>query len=804
MKYKFIDDITDRKTFLKSDVDPVTHILAENNNNQFLKMHEFFMYDKFLLLVSGFMGTGKSSVIDYFTTFLKPETIVLKYSCYETTNLEDLLLAFFEKFKVLEAQNIIREPKIRSDNFAQKINSYFISVSAPIVVIIDAFEQVLKNNKTEILDFLKHLSHTDKVKVVIAGRTFDLKDFEKKFNYSKIMVGALDKPIFEKYLKLYDIKTIGPVSDELYKHTRGYFLYVSLALKIIQIRGLSMYEFLDGYSKSFLSYNDFILREALALIDPVSGHLFRFLTIIRHPVNINLLQMLQLYDEFKIKIFIETMILSVDENSIYLKDYYKVIAENSIPVNVAVKIHKSCVDLYNTQLPLKPMERALLISRATMRSEIEYHSTFLPKKPVVKPKYVIENGLRIDQPQEIPQGEPEEKQDIKNISFIFESEESEASIMNGIAESINEFITFTDEQIKQIEKENHMSLVELVNLAYQQENKFNFKRVVMIYQRILMMKNDQNYVKFLPIVYTRLGAAYEKLSDWFNSLKYYEDALKIYLTGADTLKAADIKLSIANVYYQMFKRDKAKEVLTELVSEENLPVEIYIKSFIKLADISDEDPQVAYDYLKNGLKFIENAEDEVLLAELYYKLGILSDETGEVKQAVMCYKNCVELAEDKNPYASGAYTNLAAIYEDSDAKDSAEKFYELSLELDEKSGNYNGIYHSSMKLASLIRRTNQEKALLYYEKAYNTAENLKEPLYKVSSSMALGDFYNLYLKNPAEALEKYFIAQYAGEGKIGDKNMAKINKRIEDVRAVIGENKFNEIQNRFNDEIKQK
>ena len=376
--------------------------------------------------------------------------------------------------------------------------------------------------------------------------------------------------------------------------------------------------------------------------------------------------------------------------------------------------------------------------------------------------------------------------------------------MNGIAESINEFITFTDEQIKQIEKENNMSLVELINLARQQENKFNFKRVVMIYQRILMMKNDQNYLKFLPIVYTRLGAAYEKLSDWFNSLKYYEDALKIYLTSSDILKATDIKLLIANVYYQMFKRDKAKEVLTELVSEENLPVEIYIKSFIKLADISDEEPQTAYDYLKKALQFVENAEDEVLLAELYYKLGILSDETGEVKQAVMCYKNCVELAEDKNPYASGAYTNLAAIYEESDAKDSAEKFYELSLELDEKSGNDNGIYHSSMKLASLTRRKNPEKALSYYEKAYEMAEKLKEPLYKVSTSMALGDFYNLYLKNSSIALEKYFIARYTGEGKIGDKNMAKINKRIEDVKAILGESKFDEIQRRFDDEIKQK
>ncbi len=798
MKYQFIDDITDRKIFLKQEVNPVTKILAENNNDQFLKMHEFFMYEKFLLLVSGFLGTGKSAVIDYFVDFLRPEAIVLKYNCYETTNLEDLLLALFEKFKTLEAENIIREPKMRSENFAQKINSYFISISAPIVVIIDSFEQVLKSNKGEILDFLKHLYHTQKVKVVIVGRTFDLNDFEKQFDYSKIMVGALEKHNFEKYLKLYDIKTIGPVSDELYKHTRGYFLYVTLALKIIQIRGLNMYEFLDGYSKSFLSYNDFILREALALIDPVSGHLFRFLTIIRHPVSISLLRTLNLYDDFKIKVFIETCILSLDGDSIYLKDYYKTIAENSIPDNVAIKIHKSCVDLYNTQLPLKPMERNLLISRATMRSEIEYHTMFLPKKPVIKPKYIIENGLRIDQPQELPPQEPEEQKDIKNISFIFDSEEEETNIMNQIADSINEFITFTDEQLKAIEKENSMTLVELINLARQQENKYNFKRVVMIYQRILMMKNDPNYIKFLPVVYNRLGTAYSKLSDWFNALKYNEEALKIYISGADTLKAADIKLEMADVYYQMFKRDKAKNVLLELASEENLTADIYIKAYIKLADISDEDFEKAYDYLKKALNFVEGSEDEVLLAELYYKLGILSEDADEVKQAVMCYKNCVELAEGKNPFASGAYTNLATIYDDSDAKESAEKFYELSLALDEESGNDNGIYNSSMKIAALNRKKNPEKALAFYKQAYNTACKLNERIFKVSSSMALGDFYNLYLKNPPQALEEYLRALESADGKLGEKNMAKINKRIEDVKTVLGEDKFNEIQNRFN------
>ena len=64
--------------------------------------------------------------------------------------------------------------------------------------------------------------------------------------------------------------------------------------------------------------------------------------------------------------------------------------------------------------------------------------------------------------------------------------------------------------------------------------------------------------------------------------------------------------------------------------------------------------------------------------------------------------------------------------------------------------------------------------------------------------MALGDFYNLYLKNPPQALEEYLRALESADGKLGEKNMAKINKRIEDVKTVLGEDKFNEIQNRFN------
>ena len=789
MEQLFINEISDKKIFLNTSGAFLNPVLAENNLNQFCQMSEFFKSDKFLLLVNGFLGTGKSSVTDYFLKFLKTEVITLKYNCYETTILEDLLLSFFERFKELAAETIIQEPKMRSENFVQKINSYFMSITSPVVIVLDSFEEVLKNNKPEILEFLKHLSQTGRVKVVIISRKFDYEDFENVFDYTKISIGALEKHLFEKYLKSSDIKLIGPVSDELYKHTRGYFLYTALAVKIIKIRGLSLYEFIGGFSKSFLSFNDFILREALALVDPVSGHLFRFLTVIRHPVSINLLKAFNLFDEFKIKVFIETMILSKDENMIYLKDYYKSIAENSIPDNVALKLHRSCVELYNTQLPLKPMERDLLISRATMRSEIEYHSMFLPKKPVIKPKHVLEQAepSNIEEPVEIPK-----KKDISSIRFIFESEEEEFSIMNKIADSINEFITFTDEQLKEIEKENNMSILELVNRARQEENNFNFKRVVMIYQRCLMMKNDSDFQTFQPIVYTKLAGAYAKLSDWFNSLKYYEEAAKIYSSAGDILKLSEIKFEIANIYYMMFKRENAKEVLTEIISLKNLHPDSYVKSYILLADLSDDDVDKAYEFLKSALEHAEDSENESLLAELYYKFAIASDEKGETKQAVMFYKNCVEIDKEKNPFVSGAYSNLAAIYEEADAKDSAIRFYELSLAIDEENNNLNGIYLSSMKLASLNRRKAPEAAFKFYTRAYETACKLNEVFYKVSSTLAFGDFY-LYSKNPEQALRKYFLAKSIAEGNLSENNLKKIERRIEDLKLQLGEEKFNEI-----------
>lgn len=67
----------------------------------------------------------------------------------------------------------------------------------------------------------------------------------------------------------------------------------------------------------------------------------------------------------------------------------------------------------------------------------------------------------------------------------------------------------------------------------------------------------------------------------------------------------------------MFKRENAKDVLTEIVSLKNLQPDSYIKSYILLADLSDDDVDKAYENLKSALEYSENSENESLLAELY-------------------------------------------------------------------------------------------------------------------------------------------------------------------------------------------
>ncbi len=773
---EFIKEVTDKKNILKQDIG-INPFFIENNLNQIEKILQFFKSPSKLLLVNGFMGTGKIMAVNQAVSFLDENVITLKYNCFETTILDDILLEFFDNFKRLTAQNIIKIPKERTENFTQKINAYFNSIDKPVLIIINSFEQVLKDSKQEILNFIEHIKKLTNIKVIIISRKFDYNDFNE--DYDKIAISALDKSIFEKFLKSENFKQIGPLSDELYKYSRGYYFYTALSIKIMQHRNLNLMEFLSGYTKSFLSFNDFILREAMSLIDPISGHLFRFLTIIRHPVNINLLKKLNLYNADKLAFFVDNFVINREGSLIYLQDYYKEISENSIAENIANKIHKSCVELYKTQLPLKPLERDMLVSRQTMRKEIEYHSLFIPKRPVFVSKSTVPeiNNTTIKPKEKIQNLHDQKENEIKKISFIFDSEENETIIMDKIADSINRFVDISDKNAKDYDEIKKLSLIELINLAKNEEANFDYKKVIMIYQRALTLNTDDDYYTFLPTIYTKLAQNFNKLSDWFNALKYFELAVEFYISTGDLDKINECKYEIAKIYFNTFKRDKAEKILNEIIKE-NISLNLKIKSQLLLYGITGAN-------IKDILPQNTNGIEKNVLAELYFKYALSCDEAEDIETAVKYYKKCVETSQNPhiNEYLSSALTNLATIYEEDGNASIAEKYLQESLRLDEMTENYNGIYISAMKLANINSSKNQQKCLVFIKKAKACAVELNETFYIASANIAFGDFYYKN-KEYENALKYYNEAHKLAINNFTKENIKKIEIRINDIKKI--------------------
>lgn len=770
---EFIKEAVDKKIIQKQDIG-INQFLIENNLNQIEKIVDFFNFGTPLLLINGFMGTGKVMVVNQALSFLAEDVITLKYNCFETTILDDILLEFFDNFKRLTAQGVIPVPKARTENFTQKINAYFDSILKPVVIVINSFEQVLKSNKQEILDFILHISKQTNVKIVLIGRKFDYSEFGE--NFERVAISALEKGIFEKYLKSEDFKQIGPLSDELYKYSRGYYFYTTLAIKVMQIRRLNLIDFLSGYTKSFLSFNEFILREALSLVDPVSGHLLRFLTIMRHPVNVKLLKTLNLYNAERLAYFVDNLILTREGSLIYLQDYYKDISQNSIADNIAIKIHKSCVELYKTQLPLKPLERDLLISRQTMRAEIEYHSLFIPKKPILPQKPVPEVQF-IEQKiaEEIPQTKEEKDEQIKKISFVFDSEENEMAIMNKIADSINTFVDISAKNQQTLDEIKNMPLVGLLNLAKKEEEKYDYKKVIMILQKALTMNKDDDFYTFLPILYSKLGENFYKLSDWFNAQKYYELAEEFYVSTGDTEKINECKFEIANIFYITFKREKAQKVLEEILSEQVSP-NLKLKSELLLSSITGTS-------IKHALPSSTMGIEKSVLAEFYFKYALNCDEENDIETAVKYYKKCVETSQDPkiNKYLSSTLSNLATIFDEHGKTEVAIKYLQESLRLDEITHNNNGIYMSAMKLSELI--LDKSRSLAYLKRARNCALELNEPFYIASSDLALGDFYYSQ-KDYDIALKYYDKAKALAQNNFTKDNIEKIEQRINDIKKV--------------------
>lgn len=801
MQYKFLNIFLEKSELLNQAKKPINPFLLENNAEQIEKIYKFYQSNVNLLYINGFLGTGKAEIVDYSTAFLAPETIVMKYNCFSSTILDDVLLSFYSDFKKLSSQNIISEPKVKTENFTQKINSYFAQIERSFVIILDSFEAVLEENRPEILDFIFHLNAMQKVKVIIIGRTFDSKYFKDR-QIERVTTGTLEREIFDKYIKSEKIKTTNDMLEEFYKCSRGYYFYTMLSVKLMKNENLSLFDYLMKHKNSYLPFHKFLEKQALALVPSSERNLFWLLALIRHPLSRELLVKLDLYNEEKINFFIEKSIIFTSGNQFYAPDYLREEVDESALTSILHRIHRYIIDLYSSQLPLKPLERDICVSRQTMRKEIEYHKLFLPKTPKniesanVDINYLSYSkvfdytedklgGEKKDKSAELPSYAPVDLTQRKNINIPLENLPYQAK----------------PETQRTKEIEENLTLKETLESAKRAEIRYDFARVVDLYKEALTMKNDPEYQTFLPMIYARLAYAYRKIAKLENALKYYELALAIHENAKDFTKANYLKFSVAKLYYETYKIEKAKELFAQIVESKDCPTALKVKSYLQLANVEENlsDAQNALQHYRLAIKHADETINEEILSELYFKYALAMDDKHDAQTAIEYYNKCIQLDEDPqiNKFLSPAYSNIATLYLEKNDTENAIKNYEKAYQIDKSNANVEGTYYSASKLASILQRKQPEKALEYFNIALDYAKSTKDIFYIVSATLAIGDFH--YDKNQNEtALKHYFNALDLAKNSFGQENINKIKIRINDIKFKIGVERFEELSNIIN------
>lgn len=806
MQYKFLNIFLDPKELLAQSKKPINPFLLENNASQIEKIYEFYKSNINLLYVNGFLGTGKAEIVDYSTAFLSPETIILKYNCFNSTILDDILLEFFTEFKVLSAQNIISEPKVKTENFTQKINSYFSQIEKPFVIIFDSFEAILEENRQEILDFIFHLNSIPKIKIIIIGRTFESKYFQD-IKIERISISAFEENILEKYLKAEKIRFSTPALEEFYKYTRGYYFFTKLSIKLMKSENLSLTDFLTKAKESFLTFSNFLGKQSLALVPATERNLFWFLSIIRHPISVELLKELKFYDEDKINFLIENLIVVKDQSQIYVQDYLKEQVDETIAPNISQKIRQYIIDLYLTQLPLKPLERNICISRQTMRKEIEYHKFFLPKRPkTIENTPTDINYLSYSKVFDFGDKTKTEEQDEKKVEDkkpttpqidLTQRKNISINIENLPFQNKPQPAKTNLEQFKgEAEQEEILSLKEILELTKQAEARYNYPKVIDLYKKALFLKNESEYQSTLPLIYTRLAYAYQKIADYENALKYYSLVQNIYESTQNSAKINYIKYNTAKIFYETYKIEKAKELFLETAQSKESSVSLIVKSYLQLANIEEglSNPEKAFELYKFAVTSADETIDKETLCELYFKYALTLDDKNDIKTAIEFYNKCIESSDNYqiNKFLSPSYSNIATLYLERNDTENAIKNYLKAYEIDRISNNFEGMYYSSSKLASILQRFKPDEALDYFKKALDCAKLTKDIFYIVSASLAIGDY--LYDRKQNEvALKHYLYALDLASNSFSQDNLNKINIRINDIKFRLGVERYDEL-----------
>ncbi len=383
LKEEYLESLEDLNK-LKSDFlyNPINFELLNYNNYICKDISNFFKSKEKCFILSGFIGSGKSLILEHLKKYIKPDVIVFKYNFPEKFHLDDILLSFFDDIKYFSKKGLIKLQKNEIKSFVEKFNYYFRSIKYPIVIILDSCENAALDEKNfeKTLDFFVHLlsEKNQNIKIIFSTRNFNsinLKNYG--LNYHSSIIKPFDIDYFNHYFRNKKLSIFSLQKYDVFNITRGHYFYFSKLFSLSKTLNKDFFKLIEEFKnqKDFLL--DFITSEYIKLLSLDELKFLYLVASIRYNFTKKIYIKLQFANSDLIEKLLKYEILNEDNNNIYLKSYFKLKLLNKIEAQNKKEISDILIKFYSNQLELKPAERDIKISRATARSEIEYHKILL-------------------------------------------------------------------------------------------------------------------------------------------------------------------------------------------------------------------------------------------------------------------------------------------------------------------------------------------------------------------------------------------------------------------------------------------
>lgn len=776
-----------------------------------------------ILYISGFQGCGKSEIVNKSIEKIDENILLFRHLCFENSVIDDFLLGFYDTLRYYSINKKINLKKDLSENFAQKVSFYFKNLDKKSLIIIDNFDVISTNS--EIMDFLAHLGKYENVKLILISRILNTKFFEEKgLSFEVIEIPANDfftfKLKIENTLKTFDDTDV----DEFYNATKGYELYLKMALGYILTVNSTLKEFMEEFKKRKLEFEDFLISKVVSLVPPIYVPFLQNMACLNHSVKITFIEQYGLGDISLINYLYKKMLISKFDDEIYLKDYLKQYFISNLSIGERIENYKNLIKIYENELSKSPKERLLRLSRESIRKQIEFVKIKIPN--INSPQsYAGSTFSYIMQSESTPMPWFNKLEKLRKEGFKASNDNHLTAMQNKMEKPLFGEEILSEEERALVEKfrqekaqaakkqaaenieiENCKDILSEVKTF---EQDFNFTEAISVLKTYLKTISSDNKDIYLKEIYLKLAENYIKINDFEKALDSFNAAEGICKINSDIAGITEIKLSEADLYKKLYRLEKAKTTLNEVInlSKENLIINA-AKGYLGLGEIYEMENNFkqALEYYKSAIEFAQKeGRDGALLSEIYYRIAALYDDGQNAKTALEYYKKSVENPDnnDDSGFLSASYANMGMIYTEMWNDTGDDKYHKNATEslikafdIDLKNNNQSGVYTICKQLALIFKDIEPEKSLHYLiltlEAAEKTCDNFKIAL----SHLEIGDYYYNSMKNSL-ALRHYLEARKAlGEG-ISEENSQRITIRINDMKIKMGALEFEGILNEY-------